>query len=39
VSAIDLTGTLHDGQIDASGRFRRGRKATLNWHKNTRASD
>jgi serine/threonine protein kinase len=39
VSAIDLTGTLHDGQIDASGRFRRGRKATLNWHKTSRASD
>jgi serine/threonine protein kinase len=39
VSSIDLTGTLHDGQIDASGRFRRGRKATLNWHKNSRASD
>ena len=39
VSSIDLTGTLHDGQIDASGRFKRGRKATLNWHKNSRSSD
>jgi len=39
VSSIDLTGTVHDGQIDASGRFKRGRKATLNWHKNSRASD
>jgi serine/threonine protein kinase len=39
VGSIDLTGTLRDGQIDASGRFRRGRKATLNWHKNSPASN
>ena len=38
VSTIDLTGTVRDGQIDASGKFRRGRPATLNWHKDLRAS-
>jgi class 3 adenylate cyclase len=35
---IDLTGTLHDGLIKASGTFRRGRTATLNWQKNSRAA-
>ncbi len=38
LAAIDLTGTLHDGRIDARGVFRMGRTATLNWHKNSRAS-
>jgi serine/threonine protein kinase len=39
VATIDLTGTLHDGLLDASGRFLRGRTATLNWHKNSPASN
>lgn len=29
----ELTGRLHDGQLDASGAFRNGRTATLTWHK------
>jgi hypothetical protein len=29
----DLIGTLHDGRIDATGRFRDGRSITLNWRK------
>ncbi|MGO9602949.1 MAG: adenylate/guanylate cyclase domain-containing protein [Candidatus Binataceae bacterium] len=33
VVLIDLEGTLHDGLIDASGSFRRGRQATLEWRK------
>ena len=37
-SLIDLTGTVHDGLIDASGKFRRGRPATLNWQRNSGAS-
>jgi serine/threonine protein kinase len=39
VATINLTGTLHDGLLDASGRFLRGRTATLNWHKNPPASN
>jgi class 3 adenylate cyclase len=35
IVTIDLTGTLHDQLLDASGTFRRGRSATLNWHKNS----
>ena len=38
LATIDLTGTVHEGLIDASGKFRRGRPATLNWHKNSHAS-
>jgi hypothetical protein len=38
LATINLTGTLHNGLIDASGVFRMGRTATLNWHKNSRAS-
>jgi hypothetical protein len=38
LATIDLTGTLHDGLLGASGSFRMGRTATLNWHKNSRAS-
>jgi adenylate cyclase len=33
VIVIDLTGTVHDGLITASGTFRKGRTATLNWQK------
>jgi hypothetical protein len=38
LATIDLTGTLRGGLIDASGAFRKGRVATLNWHKITPAS-
>ena len=38
LATIDLTGTVHDGVIDASGSFRKGRPATLNWRKNLDAS-
>jgi hypothetical protein len=38
LAMIDLTGTLHGRLLDASGTFRRGRPATLNWHKVSRAS-
>ena len=33
VATINLTGTLQDQTIDASGSFLRGRPATLNWRK------
>jgi class 3 adenylate cyclase len=33
VITIDLTGTVGNGQLDASGKFRNGRSAVLNWHK------
>ena len=33
VITIDLTGTVGNGLLDASGKFRNGRSATLNWHK------
>src|SRR6202050_375360 len=36
VIVIDLTGTVHDGLITASGTFRKGRTATLNWQKISR---
>ena len=39
VVLIDLEGTLHDGLIDASGSFRRGRLATLKWRKKPVASN
>jgi class 3 adenylate cyclase len=35
---IDLKGTIHDGTIKANGSFRKGRTATLDWHKNPIAS-
>ena len=35
---IDLTGTLHDQLLDATGSFRRGRSATLNWHRSSPTS-
>jgi len=38
LATIDLAGKIRDGVIDASGSFKRGRPATLNWHKNTGAS-
>ncbi|HXL23771.1 MAG TPA: adenylate/guanylate cyclase domain-containing protein [Candidatus Dormibacteraeota bacterium] len=33
VITIDLTGTVGNRQLDASGKFRNGRSASLNWHK------
>jgi adenylate cyclase len=30
----DLTGTLRDGRLEATGKFRNGRPVTLNWRKN-----
>jgi class 3 adenylate cyclase len=30
----NLTGTLHDGKLDATGTFLNGRSASLNWSKN-----
>ncbi len=39
VATINLTGTLHDQTIDASGSFLRGRPATLNWRKTPGASN
>jgi class 3 adenylate cyclase len=33
LATIDLTGTVRNGQINTSGTFRKGRTATLNWHK------
>jgi hypothetical protein len=30
----NLTGTLHDGKLDATGAFLNGRSASLNWSKN-----
>jgi class 3 adenylate cyclase len=33
LATIDLTGTVRNGQLNASGTFRKGRTATLNWHK------
>jgi hypothetical protein len=38
VATIELTGTLRGGLINASGSFRKGRAATLNWHKNSGGS-
>lgn len=33
VATIDMKGILLDGRLDASGTFRMGRSATMNWHK------
>jgi hypothetical protein len=38
LATIDLKGTLHDGKLDATGNFRAGRAATLNWHKDAHAA-
>lgn len=35
LATIDLTGTLRGGLMNATGSFKRGRPATLNWHKNS----
>jgi hypothetical protein len=32
-AAMDLTGTLENGRLDATGSFRNGRTVTLNWRK------
>jgi len=33
IATIDLAGTLKDGRLDATGSFRNGRTASLNWRK------
>jgi hypothetical protein len=33
VITVDLTGSIQDVRLDATGKFRMGRSATLNWHK------
>jgi len=33
ISAIDLAGTLKDGRLDATGSFRNGRTASINWRR------
>ena len=38
LATIELTGTLHDGLINATGSFRNGRKATLDWRKDSGTS-
>ena len=37
-ATIDFAGTVRGGLMNASGSFRKGRPATLNWHKNFGAS-
>ncbi len=37
-ATIDFAGTVRGGLLNASGSFRMGRPATLNWHKNFGAS-
>jgi len=36
-SAAELAGTLRDGRLDATGSFRNGRTASLDWHKHVSA--
>jgi class 3 adenylate cyclase len=33
LTTIKLTGTLHDGRLDATGSFANGRKATVSWQR------
>jgi hypothetical protein len=33
LARIDLSGTLRDGRLEATGRFRNGRAVTLDWRK------
>ena len=33
-ATINLTGTLRDGKLDATGAFLNGRSASINWIKN-----
>jgi class 3 adenylate cyclase len=33
VATIDFAGTIRNGQLNMNGTFRKGRTATLNWHK------
>jgi hypothetical protein len=33
LAVIDLSGRLRDGRLDATGSFRNGRTASMNWHK------
>jgi hypothetical protein len=36
LATVDLVGSLHDGRLEATGTFRNGRSARLNWHHNER---
>ena len=38
IITVDFTGKIHDIHLDATGKFRMGRAATLNWHRTSRAS-
>ena len=38
VITVDFTGKIHDIHLDATGKFRMGRAATLNWHRTNRAT-
>jgi hypothetical protein len=34
MATVNLTGTLRDGHLDATGAFANGRSAQLNWRRN-----
>ena len=36
VITVDFTGSIQDVRLDATGKFRMGRTATLNWHRSAR---
>ena len=36
IVTVDFVGAIHDVRLDATGKFRLGRAATLNWHKTGR---
>lgn len=38
VITVDFVGAIHDIHLDATGKFRMGRAATLNWHRTSRAA-
>ena len=38
IITVDFTGKIHDIHLDATGKFRKGRAATLNWHRTSRAA-
>ena len=36
LATVDLVGSLQNGRLEATGTFRNGRSASLNWHRNER---
>ncbi|HEV2552113.1 MAG TPA: adenylate/guanylate cyclase domain-containing protein [Stellaceae bacterium] len=36
LTTVDLVGSVHNGRLEATGTFRNGRSANLNWHRNER---